>query len=204
MVVLWHVDPKTGALLERVPPMIVLAVHKKSMRSTQNDYLSEKKATAESLVLQKILFAINSAFPNSSVLMGGDFNRFIPNDPTLQPIFKNTHVRDAFQYLFDRKPELADKTFRTTHYYFEKSGARSFHQLDAWMLNSKASQVVDYSHPNPVWVPRWRRVENGELTDVEIPDPSSFGERNQELPSDHNPVLIHLDLQPYYPQLILP
>ncbi|UPT73583.1 MAG: hypothetical protein M0D55_17240 [Elusimicrobiota bacterium] len=115
------------------------------------------------------------------VMIAGDFNGVVPDEPEFRPLFEAAGLIDAF----DAAPNPPSGKDRVTHTFHPRGGATHQGQMDAILVSKslrgavKAAEVYRY------------KDDQGRAK----PIPRTYEERSQN-PSDHFPVILTLDFAP--------
>lgn len=90
-----------------------------------------------------------SAFPESPVILTGDFNADIPSRVEFKKLFEDNLYADAF----DMGPFQLNREERFTHSFHPRNGETQYNQLDGFLLNQNAqTRFIDakvYRYLNP-------------------------------------------------------
>lgn len=115
------------------------------------------------------------------ILLSGDFNGEVPNEPEFKPLFEAAGLTDAF----DATPNPPSDRDRVTHTFHPRGGASHYGQMDAVLvskgLRGAVTNAMVYRYKN----------DDGSARDV----PHTYEEREKN-PSDHFPVVVTLDFAP--------
>ncbi|MBI5247269.1 MAG: hypothetical protein HY923_08810 [Elusimicrobia bacterium] len=115
------------------------------------------------------------------VMLAGDFNGEVPNEPEFKPLFEAAGLTDSF----DASPNPPSDKDRITHTFHPKGGASKYGQMDAVLvskgLRGAVSKAEVYRYKNP----------DGSVRAI----PKTYEEREKN-PSDHFPVIVTLDFAP--------
>ncbi len=115
------------------------------------------------------------------VMIAGDFNGVVPDEPEFRPLFEAAGLVDAF----DATPNPPARAARVTHTYHPRDGAAHQGQMDAILVSKGLRGAVKKAE-----VYRYRDAQ-GRIK----PIPNTYEERSRN-PSDHFPVVVTLDFVP--------
>tara|TARA_B100001971_G_scaffold214325_1_gene251088 strand:+ start:1751 stop:2833 length:1083 start_codon:yes stop_codon:yes gene_type:complete len=161
------------------PDLIISGTHYKSQRDRKNDPGSRKLRARQVEETKKILQEYKEVYPNTPVLLGGDFNADIHNSPEFSALFEDGFLKDSFDII----DNPLSKEARITQTFHPWEGPTKQSQLDAILVDENATSLI-----NDAKVYRYKDV-NGK----ERPIPQSYIQREQN-PSDHFMVFVEADL----------
>jgi endonuclease/exonuclease/phosphatase family metal-dependent hydrolase len=164
--------------------LITLLVHLKSAYDPEGiDFLGKLRREAELQLLLKIYNKLEMKFPNTPIILLGDFNGNASKEhhsSEFESIYKHTELID----LLDLKN--LPKEQKTTFCSFSRSGQSFYEQLDYIFMPKKWSSLVNQQRSG---IYRYKD-ENG--LPFAIPQSNS---QKYALPSDHYPIMADLNLQ---------
>jgi hypothetical protein len=168
-----------GSAEDAEPILILAGTHFKSQRDRLDDPMSKNFRKLQVIEAIKILLRLQVKYPNTPILMMGDFNADIRTAEEFRSIWENG-FRDSFDVA--QSVALAD---RITQIYFPKGLPPVYSQLDGILLNVTAvmadillaAEIVPYLNPD------------GSL----MPLPKEFKDRLKQ-GSDHKKIQVILDL----------
>jgi hypothetical protein len=167
------------------PFLIVLGNHAKSKRDGDGDPLSNKLRTAQYEAMAKIITEYQKQFPNTPIVLGGDFNTQVNTAREVQPILPL--VKSGF-LLADESPvagrQITPPAERITHTYHPGSGLPAVkQQLDDIKITPGTVKVLEAR------VVRYKD-QYGNL----MPIPDTYDQRSKQ-PSDHFPVTVTISTE---------
>lgn len=170
----WHKDA-TGS---DPPAFILLGNHLKSQRDRKGDPKSIIKRTAQVNEITNEIKRYQSAYPQTPVILAGDFNANILSGSEFKQLFDNNLMTDSLNF----SSKSYTKEQRITHTFHPYEGPSKNSQLDAILVNEQGKDLVIDSH-----IYRYRD-ENGSV----IPIPKTYDQRERN-PSDHFPLFTRFD-----------
>ena len=163
------------------PLLTIYGTHFKSQRNSNGDPRSVKKRTQQAKAASLIILDYQRQFPEDRIMISGDFNndlRFAEDFSDL----KKLGLKDAFDISTGETVPFKE---RGTQFFFNGRGEATISQLDATLFNDVAVKQK---------IVKSARILNFLDKDGnEYPIPRTYNER-EEMPSDHRPTLIIMDL----------
>ena len=163
------------------PGLIIMGNHLKSQRNRGQDIRSVALRTEQVEQIVDITKSYQRSFPESPLILTGDFNADIPTGVEFKKLFENNLYADAF----DIGAFPLNREERFTHSFHPRNEATQYNQLDGFLLNQNAqTRLIDakvYRYLNP--------------DGSKKPIPLTFEQRNLN-PSDHYPIIMKLSLSP--------
>jgi endonuclease/exonuclease/phosphatase family metal-dependent hydrolase len=168
----------TEAAANSEPVLILGGVHLKSQRDRGSDIGSKLLREKQVEETMKILKKYREQYPNTPIIIGGDFNADLLTKPEFASLTSdaNFQMTDAFNLLNKQMSGLE----RTTHTFHPRGGATVYSQLDAIMVNKinvKEAKIIRY--------------KDGPIQEQL---PQTYQERELN-PSDHFPIVVKLEFQ---------
>lgn len=164
------------------PALIFIGNHAKSQRDRGGDPGSNILRTAQMKAIGSIVDDYQKEYgPNTPIILGGDFNVDVRNNPQVQPI--RDRMDDAFDIMGVRGLDRVTQTFHP------RNGSAEFHQLDALF-------VAPCLKDNVVSIEAYRYKD---ASGNAKPLPQTFEERSRN-PSDHFPIVMTLTTQEIFPE----
>jgi hypothetical protein len=165
------------------PFLICLAVHLKSRLDPEGiDPGGYSRRRAEVRALIDIYTDLKSKFPNTPILIGGDFNgnaSELTTDDEFLDLYKLTDLKDALQ--------LAQVPWaeRVTFVSIPRNQKTEGRQIDYCFLNTLAQKILTF---NSARVYRYQDSQG-----IPLPLPNHIDDK-LKLPSDHYPLVLGLDI----------
>jgi exonuclease III len=162
--------------------IIILLVHLKSKWDREgNDPGGALKRSAELNSLVEYYLELKKAYPTTPVMIAGDFNGSAQRsncEPEFAPLYRLTDLEDVLETDYQGPED------RHTYYQFTREGKRFGYQLDYMFI---PKELISKISKEKTGVYRY----NLGVKKAFVP-PASIFER-ASLPSDHYPVILHLD-----------
>lgn len=167
---------------EAAPKVIFLLVHLKSKLDPDGiDPEGKERRAAELRTLVEIYLEVKNEFPNTGVIVGGDFNGVVDEtigETEFKPLFERTDLENVF------KAAGLPSVERATQVQFTRNGQSLYLQIDYLFVNPLMKGRLI---PNETFVYRYQ--SDG----VKLPIPTNLDQR-MTLPSDHYPVVASFNL----------
>ncbi len=165
---------KEGSDETKDPDLILMGTHLKSQRDAHDDPKSRERRSAQVINMHKQVSEHTDDFPDTPLLLIGDFNADLVHAEEFQPIKNSDILKDSFE--IGENPLSNEE--RVTHSFHPSEGETNYSQMDAIFLNQSASEHLERS-----FVYRYKD-ESGRA----IPIPRTYRAREMN-PSDHFPVI---------------
>lgn len=158
-------------------PLVILSgTHFKSKRDSNGDPESRLMRAAQVKAAVGILDEKRTKYPDSMVMMAGDFNGDVSKEAEFAAL------RESMVDVFNT--QNMSEADRITHSYHPNGGPTSYSQLDAFFVSPDKTQYV-----SSAFVHRYKDA-HGNVKRL----PRSFAERMQN-PSDHFPVILKMNFR---------
>lgn len=161
------------------PSLIIMGNHLKSQRNRKGDIKSVAFRSEQARKIAEITQDYQQIFPNTPIILGGDFNADLNTSLEFSALFHNGLFKDAFDLVEGPLKAFA----RVTHTFHPLNGSTVLNQLDGFLINSpgrsKVKDIKVYRYINSDGTPRAL--------------PQNNAQRDQN-PSDHYPVIMNFSL----------